>query len=50
MTFKIICIFLIFWHDMTIVRYQAPIKGLLHQVYHSELAAATASTVSEQQN
>lgn len=42
--------FLYFWHVMTIVRYRAPIKGLFHQVCHSELAAATASTTSEQRN
>lgn len=33
-----------------IVRCRAPIKGLFYQVYHSELAAATASTTSEQRN
>lgn len=42
--------FFFFWHDMTIVRCRAPIKGLFHQAYHSELAAAAASTTSEQQN
>lgn len=29
----ILYIFLVFWHDMTIVRYRASIKGLFYQVY-----------------
>lgn len=48
MTSWIIYGFLVFWHDMTVVRYRASVKGLFHQVYHYELAAATASTTSEQ--